>query len=68
MIEGEDVYPALLITSKCGVLWRGLSDSDVVKIVPFDDLGANCIDGKEGLMKIGLKGYVYIYPLLLNQW
>lgn len=66
--EGEDMDPALLFTSECGVIWWGPSDGDVVEIVSFDNLGDSCIDGKEGLMNIGLEGYVYMYPLPLNRW
>lgn len=67
-IEVDEVASADLLRCRCGTSWRGLSGGDVAGVTSFDDDGVDCIDGNDGLMKIGLGGYLYIYPAPLYRW
>lgn len=61
MCRVDEVASADLLGSTNGATWRGLGGDDVGGVVSLDDEGVDCIDGKDGLMKIGLGICVYIY-------
>ena len=66
VVEVDEVASADLLCDRNGATWRGLEGGVVAGIASLDDPGVDCIDGKDGLMKIGLGGYEYIYPSPLS--
>lgn len=67
---------AQLLNSNCGLVWWGLPGGDVAGVDCTDGSGVDCndvfgvdrTDGNDGLIKMGLGGYVYIYSTRLYRW